>query len=82
MPWDVVKPLSVKPSDLHVSHLVGNDEGAGESLVPVEGAASCWVARPRNGGVTRWSTYIGACQPYCQIVLPAELLIPPVDVLE
>ena len=61
---------------------MGNNEGAGESLVPVEGAASCWVACPRHGGVTRGSSYIGACQPYCHVVKPAKLLIPPVDVLQ
>ena len=61
---------------------MGNNEGAGESLIPVEGAASCWVACPRHGGVTRGSSDIGACQPHCHIVLPAEFLIPPVDVLK
>jgi hypothetical protein len=67
---------------LHVSHLVGNDESTGESLVPVEGAASCRVACSRHWGVARRPPYISACQPHGYIVLPPELLVPAVHILQ
>lgn len=74
--------MSVKLADLHVCHLVGNNKGAGESLVPVEGAAPCRVACTWHGGVTRWPSYVRACQPHSYIVLTPKLFVPPVHVLE
>jgi hypothetical protein len=72
---------STKPH-LHVSHLVSNDESAGQSLVSVEGAASGRVARSRHWGVARGPPYISACQPYGDIVLSPQLFVPTVHILE
>lgn len=67
---------------LHVSHLVSNDESAGQSLVSVEGAASCRVTCSRHWGVSRGSPYISACQPHGYIVVSPKLLVPTVHILE
>lgn len=82
LPFPETFYLTSSKPHLHVSHLVSNDESAGQSLVSVEGAASCRIACSRHWGVARGAPYISTCQPHGYIVLSPELLVPTVHILE
>lgn len=55
----------------HVGHLVGDNEGGGESLVPVEGAGPGGLAHPCHGGVARRAPQVGPGEPHGHVVTQA-----------
>lgn len=81
--------VNKKIVSLHMCHLVGNDEGAGQTLVSVKGAAPFGVARPSDGRVSWRPPYIRSSEPDGDVVVSfprrqgsVKTSIPTVNVLQ